>query len=43
MIAFAEALDRAGWCYALPSGLYFDTSRDDDYGKLARLDCRRPA
>jgi cysteinyl-tRNA synthetase len=38
MIAFAEALDRAGWCYTLPSGLYFDTSRDDDYGKLARLD-----
>ena len=38
MIAFAEALDRAGWCYSLPSGLYFDTSRDDDYGKLARLD-----
>ena len=27
MIAFAEALDRAGWCYALPSGLYFDTSQ----------------
>ena len=38
MIAFAEALDRAGWCYALPSGLYFATSRDDDCGKLARLD-----
>jgi len=38
MVAFAEALDRAGWCYVLPSGLYFDTSRDDDYGKLARLD-----
>ncbi len=38
MVAFAEALDGAGWCYALPSGLYFDTSRDDDYGKLARLD-----
>jgi cysteinyl-tRNA synthetase len=40
MVAFAETLDRAGWCYALPSGLYFDTSRDDDYGKLARLDIR---
>jgi cysteinyl-tRNA synthetase len=38
LIAFAAALDRAGWCYALPTGLYFDTSRDDDYGKLARLD-----
>ena len=38
MVEFAAALDRAGWCYSLPSGLYFDTSRDDDYGKLARLD-----
>jgi cysteinyl-tRNA synthetase len=38
MIRFAEGLDVKGWCYALPSGLYFDTSKDDDYGKLARLD-----
>jgi cysteinyl-tRNA synthetase len=38
MIGFAEELDRSGWCYRLPSGLYFDTSRDEDYGKLARLD-----
>lgn len=38
MIGFAEALDRSGWCYTLPSGLYFDTARDEDYGKLARLD-----
>jgi cysteinyl-tRNA synthetase len=38
MIAFAEALDRAGWCYTLPSGLYFDTARDPGYGRLARLD-----
>lgn len=38
MIAFAQELDRSGWCYRLPSGLYFDTSRDEDYGKLARLD-----
>ena len=38
MIDFAEELDRSGWCYRLPSGLYFDTSRDEDYGKLARLD-----
>lgn len=38
MIAVAEELDRSGWCYQLPSGLYFDTCRDEDYGKLARLD-----
>jgi cysteinyl-tRNA synthetase len=37
MIDFAAALDSAGWCYQLPSGLYFDTSLDEDYGKLARL------
>ena len=34
----AQALDQAGWCYQLPSGLYFDTSRDPGYGRLARLD-----
>ena len=38
MIRFAEVLDAGGWCYQLPSGLYFDTSKDRDYGKLARLD-----
>lgn len=38
MIDFAGMLDGAGWCYRLPSGLYFDTARDADYGKLARLD-----
>lgn len=38
MIRFATALDDAGWCYRLPSGLYFDTSKDAGYGKLARLD-----
>jgi cysteinyl-tRNA synthetase len=38
MIDFASQLDRSGWCYALPSGLYFDTLRNEDYGKLARLD-----
>jgi cysteinyl-tRNA synthetase len=37
MIDFAAELDRGGWCYTLPSGLYFDTARDEDYGKLARL------
>ena len=38
MIRFAEVLDAGGWCYQLPSGLYFDTSKDRDYGQLARLD-----
>jgi cysteinyl-tRNA synthetase len=38
MIVFAQALDRAGWCYRAPSGLYFDTSRDPGYGGLAGLD-----
>ena len=38
MIRFAEALDDSGWCYPLPSGLYFDTAKDDGYGMLARLD-----
>jgi cysteinyl-tRNA synthetase len=38
MIRFAEVLDDSGWCYRLPSGLYFDTSKDPGYGELARLD-----
>jgi len=38
MIDFAAELHRGGWCYTLPGGLYFDTARDEDYGKLARLD-----
>jgi cysteinyl-tRNA synthetase len=38
MIGFATALDDRGWCYQIPSGLYFDTSKDDSYGELARLD-----
>ncbi len=38
MIRFAEVLEAGGWCYRLPSGLYFDTSKDRGYGALARLD-----
>jgi cysteinyl-tRNA synthetase len=38
MIRFAEVLEAHGWCYRLPSGLYFDTSKDRRYGQLARLD-----
>jgi cysteinyl-tRNA synthetase len=38
MIRFAEGLVVKGFCYPLPSGLYFDTSKDPTYGALARLD-----
>ena len=38
MIRFAQVLEARGWCYGLPSGLYFDTSKDSRYGVLARLD-----
>jgi cysteinyl-tRNA synthetase len=38
MIEFASELEAAGWCYRLPSGLYFDTSKDRRYGELGRLD-----
>jgi cysteinyl-tRNA synthetase len=38
MVAFAQTLEDHGLTYALPSGLYYDTSKDDDYGKLALLD-----
>jgi cysteinyl-tRNA synthetase len=38
MIAFARALEEKGYAYELESGLYFDTGKVPDYGKLARLD-----
>jgi len=38
MISFAAELERKGWCYRLPSGLYFETSKDAGYGELAQLD-----
>jgi len=38
MIRFAEALEVGGFCYRLPSGLYFDTLASPGYGSLARLD-----
>ena len=37
MIRFVAHLEATGWCYQLPSGLYFDTSKDPRYGQLARL------
>ena len=38
MVAFARVLEEHGLTYTLPSGLYFDTSKLDDYGSLALLD-----
>ena len=37
-IAFIEDLERKGYTYATGDGIYFDTSRQPDYGFLARLD-----
>ncbi len=38
-IAFAQALDEKDYLYAIEGdGMYFDTSKLADYGKLARLD-----
>jgi cysteinyl-tRNA synthetase len=38
MIRFAQALEAGGWCYRLPSGLYFDALASPGYGTLGRLD-----
>lgn len=37
MIALNLELERKGYTYKTPEGLYFDTSKVADYGKLARL------
>ncbi len=37
-IQFAGELDKKGYLYRIDDGMYFDTSKLDDYGKLARLD-----
>ncbi len=37
-IAFVEELERKGYAYTISDGVYFDTSKLSDYGKLARLD-----
>lgn len=37
-IAFISDLERDGYAYRTSDGLYFDTSRQADYGYLARLD-----
>src|SRR3569623_440612 len=37
-IAFVAELERNGYTYRTADGIYFDTSRQPDYGFLARLD-----
>ena len=37
-IVFAQQLDEQGYLYRTDDGMYFDTSKLTDYGKLARLD-----
>lgn len=38
-IAFVQALEEKGFTYSIPGeGVYFDTAKLKDYGKLARLD-----
>lgn len=38
-ITFVSALETAGYTYVIPGdGVYFDTAKLSDYGKLARLD-----
>ena len=36
-IAFIRDLEAKGYIYRTADGIYFDTTRQDDYGKLARL------
>jgi len=37
MIALIQRLEAEGFTYQTDEGIYFDTARDDDYGKLAGL------
>lgn len=37
-IDLVKTLEEKGFTYAINDGVYFDTSKLDDYGKLARLD-----
>lgn len=39
-IEFVKALEEKGYTYQIADGVYFDTSKLDDYGKLARLDIK---
>lgn len=37
-IEFVKGLEEKGYTYVIEDGVYFDTSKIDDYGKLAKLD-----
>ncbi len=37
-IEFIKVLEQKGYTYTIADGVYFDTSRLDNYGKLAKLD-----
>lgn len=37
-IKFVKDLEEKGYTYVIDDGVYFDTSKLDDYGKLAKLD-----
>lgn len=37
-IVFVQELEQKGYTYTIGDGVYFDTSKLEDYGKLARLD-----
>jgi cysteinyl-tRNA synthetase len=39
-IAFVEELEQMGYTYSIADGVYFDTSKLDNYGALARLDIK---
>ncbi|RJO61472.1 cysteine--tRNA ligase [candidate division WS5 bacterium] len=39
-IAFIQKLEERGFTYALDDGIYFDSSKSKDYGKLAKLDIK---
>lgn len=39
-IAFIQELESKGYTYQITDGIYFDTSKLADYGKLARLDIK---
>ncbi len=37
-IAFIQEIEKKGYTYRTPDGIYFDTSKQASYGRLARLD-----
>lgn len=39
-IAFVQELEKRGYTYTIADGVYFDTSKLDDYGRLARLNIK---